>query len=98
MKAPCASLRERRDEKRGGNAAPWKAWKTSKPSFPLFPPGLEIRQETQTPDFNISTAPTAASINLSGKEKKTVTGIEFQLTRPRHFKHPMNVSVASLRS
>jgi hypothetical protein len=29
-----ASLRERRDEKRGGNAAPWKAWKTSKPSFP----------------------------------------------------------------
>ncbi len=48
--------------------------------------------------IELSTAPTAASINLSGKEKKTVTGIEFQLTRPRHFKHHNNVSVASLRS
>jgi hypothetical protein len=60
---------------------------------------LEIRQETQTPDFNISTAPTAGSINLSGKEKrKTVIGTEFQLTHPRHFKHHKNVSVASLQS
>jgi hypothetical protein len=56
-----ASLRERGDEKRRGNDAPWKAWKTQKPkaSFPPFPPGLEIRHKTKAPDFHISTAPTA---------------------------------------
>jgi len=56
-----AALRELRDEKRGGNDAPWKAWKTQKnqASFPLFPPGLEIRPRTKAPDFHISTAPAA---------------------------------------
>ena len=52
-----ATLRERQEEKRRGNDAPWKAWKTQKASFPLFPPGLEIRQTA--PDFHISTAPAA---------------------------------------
>src|SRR5437667_12090762 len=42
-----------------GNDAPWKAWKTQKASFPLFPPRLEIRQKA--PDSHISTAPTAAA-------------------------------------
>ena len=42
---------------------------------------------------------TAGYINLSGKEKRrTVTGTEFQLTHPSHFKHHKNVRVASLRS
>jgi len=56
-----ASLRKRGDEKRRGNDAPWKAWKTQKPkaSFPPFPPGLEIRHKTKAPDFHISTAPAA---------------------------------------
>ena len=44
---------------RCGNDAPWKAWKTQKASFPLFPPRLEIRQKA--PDSHISTAPTAAA-------------------------------------
>jgi hypothetical protein len=64
-----AALRELRDEKRRGNDAPWKAWKTQRPkaSFPLFPPGLEIRQKTKTPDFHISTAP--ATAYLTPKDK-----------------------------
>jgi hypothetical protein len=45
------ALRARRDEKRGGNAAPWKAWKTEKPSFPRFPPGLEIRPKNKGAGF-----------------------------------------------
>src|SRR5437667_4674995 len=51
---------------RCGNDAPWKAWKTQKASFPLFPPRLEIRQKA--PDSHISTAPTAAApqTQLSG--------------------------------
>jgi hypothetical protein len=43
---------------RGGNDARRKAWKTPTPSFPPFPPRLEIRQNA--PDSHISTAPTAA--------------------------------------
>src|SRR2546428_838750 len=35
---------ERPGRKGGGNDAPWKAWKTQKASFPLFPPRLEIRR------------------------------------------------------
>jgi hypothetical protein len=34
--------------------------KKAKASFPLFPPGLEIRPKPKTPDFHISTAPAAA--------------------------------------
>ena len=55
-----ATLRESRAEERRGNDAPWKAWKTQKASFPLFPPGLEIRQKA--PDSHISTAPAARLI------------------------------------
>jgi hypothetical protein len=55
-----AALRAQRDEERRGNDAPWKAWKTQKASFPLFPPGLEIRPKTKAPDFHIFTAPAAA--------------------------------------
>jgi hypothetical protein len=66
-----AALRERRDEKRRGNAAPWKAWKTQKASFPLFPPGLEIRQKTRTPDSHISTAQ-AAGLHQQGRTETEV--------------------------
>jgi len=67
-----AALRELRDEKRRGNDAPWKAWKTQKPkaSFPLFPPGLEIRQKPKTPDFHISTAPATAYLTSKGQNMK----------------------------
>jgi len=53
---------------RCGNAAPRKARKTPRTSFPLFPPRLEIRQTT--PDSHIPTAPTAAARrNLRGENK-----------------------------
>jgi hypothetical protein len=89
-----ASLRG--DEKRRGNDAPWKAWKTQKAqaSFPLFPPGLEIRPKT--PDFHIPTAPAA---RLYQQERiKNEAKTRFQLTDPGHFKHHKGASVASLRS
>ena len=53
--------------KRGGNDAPWKAWKTPKTSFPPFPLGLEIRPKP--PDSHISTAPTAGLILKEGEKK-----------------------------
>ncbi len=40
-----ASLRSEHPSRRCGNAAPWKAWKTLRTSFPPFPPGLEIRHK-----------------------------------------------------
>jgi hypothetical protein len=43
-KERATSLRSEHPKWRGGNAARWKAWKTPRASFPLFPPGLEIRQ------------------------------------------------------
>jgi hypothetical protein len=91
-----AALRERRDAKRGGNAAPWKEWKTQKTSSPLFPPGLEIRPKTKTPDFHISTAPTTGSYH--SERMKNEAKIKFQLTDPDHFKHHNRASVASLPS
>jgi transposase len=51
-----------------GNAAPRKARKTQRTSFPLFPPRLEIRQ--RTPDSHISTATTAAGVRNFRGEKK----------------------------
>ena len=51
-----------------GNAAPRKARKTPRPSFPLFPPRLEIRP--RTPDSHISTATTAAVVRNFRGEKK----------------------------
>jgi len=59
--AGSASLRSEQTEiqnQRGGNDARRKAWKTQTPSFPPFPPRLEIRQKT--PDSHIPTASTAA--------------------------------------
>jgi len=53
---------------RGGNDAPWKAWKTPKASSPLFPPRLEIWPTA--PDSHIPTAPAAGFI-LNEGEKKT---------------------------
>jgi hypothetical protein len=64
---PSASLRTGPQEKRGGNGTPWKAGKTPRASFPLFPPRLEIRQAT--PDSHIPTAP-AASFRSKRKDKK----------------------------
>src|SRR5947207_1764051 len=87
-----------REEKRRGNDAPWKAWKTQKPkaSFPLFPPGLEIRQKAA----RISTFPPrrrrVSSYSRSGGKNAAAT--EFQLTDPGHFKHDKDASVAALRS
>ncbi len=51
---------------RDGNEAPWKAWKTQDPSFPLFPPRLD-------PDYvgtHIPTAPTAGFILNEGRKKR----------------------------
>ncbi len=43
---------------RCGNDAPWKAWKTQKASFPLFPPRLEIRQKApDSPDTTFKILP-----------------------------------------
>jgi hypothetical protein len=53
---------------RCGNAAPRKAWKTPKTSFPPFPPRLEIRHKT--PDSHIPTATTAAVALKFRQEKK----------------------------
>jgi hypothetical protein len=59
--ADSASLRSEQTEvqnQRGGNDARRKAWKTQTPSFPPFPPRLEIRQKA--PDSHIPTTSTAA--------------------------------------
>src|SRR5439155_3053623 len=55
-----AALRAQRDEERRGNDAPWKAWKTQKASFPLFPPGFEFRPTTKATDVHLSNSPAAA--------------------------------------
>src|SRR2546425_621120 len=62
---------------RCGNDAPWKAWKTQKASFPLFPPRLEIRQKA--PDSHISTATTAAVFPHPKNRKETTTGYILRL-------------------
>ena len=65
--ASSASLRSEQTEiqdQRGGNDARRKAWKTQTPSFPPFPPRLEIRHKP--PDSHISTASATGSLpNLS---------------------------------
>src|SRR5580692_7282738 len=53
---------------RCGNAAPRKARKTPKTSFPPFPPRLEIRHKT--PDSHIPTATTAADLRPFRKGNK----------------------------
>jgi hypothetical protein len=63
-----APLAEKAPTPRCGNAAPRKAWKTQKPSFPTFPPRLEIRQKK--PDSHIPTASTAAVTLKILKTKK----------------------------
>ena len=92
-----AALRERRGEKRRGNDARWKAWKTqqTKASFPLFPPGLEIRPKNKAPDFHIPTAPAAALAHWGRTKDESKT--KFQLTESDHFKQDKQASVPSLR-
>ena len=83
----------RRNQRRG-NDAPWKAGKTQKPSFPLFPPGLEIRP--RAPDSHIPTAPATGLILQEGRkinEAKTA----LPLTDAGHFRHYNGASVAALR-
>jgi len=58
-----------RRKKRCGNDAPWKAGKTQQPSFPLFPPRLEIRPKT--PASHLSTAP-AARFHLKETEEENM--------------------------
>jgi len=70
--------------------------KKTKASFPLFPPGLEIRPKTQAPDFHIPTAPAAALYH--SERTKNETQNKFQLTDLGQFKHHRKASVASLRS
>jgi hypothetical protein len=96
--ARVASLREPPAAERRGNAAPWKAWKTqkAKASFPLFPPGLEIRRKTKAPDSHISTAPTAAVDHSERTKNEPET--KFPLTDRCQFRHHRKASVASLRS
>jgi len=57
-----ATLRELQGEERRGNDAPWKAWKTQKPTseFSTLSTGLGNPAKTKAPDFHISTAPAAA--------------------------------------
>lgn len=59
--APLQTLKKARAP-RCGNEAPRKAGKTqtTKASFPLFPPRLEIRRKAKAPDSHIPTATTAA--------------------------------------
>jgi len=62
---------------RRGNAAPWKAWKTPKASFPPFPPGLEIRHKTAGfPHFHRAGGELVHEKGDEKDEEKT----EFQLT------------------
>jgi len=82
MSAPAASRRSENDEMRSAvemtpRGKRGKLQKT-KPSFPRFPPGLEIRQKTKTPDFHISTAPTAGLYQLQRIKNEAET--KFQLT------------------
>jgi hypothetical protein len=79
---------------RGGNDAPWKAWKTQKASFPLFPPGLEIRQKAAGfPHFHRA----GDGFYPQRRREENAVETEFQLTDPGHFKHDRRASVASLR-
>jgi hypothetical protein len=96
--ARVAALREPPAAERRGNAAPWKAWKTqkAKASFPLFPPGLEIRPKTKAPDF--SHFHRADGGSSSPRKDKNETATRFHLTDRGPFKHHKNASVASLRS
>src|SRR5436309_15637243 len=78
-----AALRAQRDEERRGNDAPCKAWKTQKASFPLFPPGLEIRQKQKR---RISTfPPRRRRLYIITKEQNEPEN-KFQLTDLGQFK------------
>ena len=54
------AVAKKRRAPRGGNDAPWKAWKSQKADFPTLAPRLEIRPKPKAPDFHIPTASTAA--------------------------------------
>jgi len=98
MNATSASLRENGERKSAVEMTPGgKRGKLKKPkaSFPLVPPGLEIRQKAKTPDFHISTAP-AAGLSHSPRTKHE-DETKFQLTDHGQFRHDLIASVASLR-
>ena len=96
---PSASLRSENGERKSAvEMTPrGKRGKLKKPkaSFPLFPPGLEIRQKAKTPDFHISTAP-AAGLSHSPRTKHE-DETKFHLTDHGQFRHDLIASVASLR-
>jgi hypothetical protein len=71
----------------------------SKSQFPPLSTGLGNPAKNQSPDFHISTAPTAAYILSRWEgEKKNHGRDRIPVDRPRRFKQDENVSVASLRS
>jgi len=91
-----AALRAQRDEERRGNDATWKAWKTQKASFPLFPPGLGNPAKNQSagfPHFH-----RAGGGFIASQKNKNEPENKFHLTDLGQFKHDKNASVASLRS
>ncbi len=58
--ASLRSVRTKIQNRRGGNDARRKAWKTQTPSFPPFPPRLEIRHKPS--DFHIPAASATGSL------------------------------------
>jgi hypothetical protein len=69
--------------------------KNPKASFPLFPPGLEIRQKQRR---RISTFPPRRRRLYILREDKNETENKFQLTDLGQFKDHEKASVVSLRS
>jgi hypothetical protein len=63
------AVAKKRRVPRCGNDAPWKAWKSKKRAFPLFPPRLEIRPKVKAPDFHIPTA--SAADSQENQERRT---------------------------
>jgi hypothetical protein len=93
-----ASLRSVQTETRNlrrGNDAWRKGWKTQTPSFPPFPPRLEIRQKA--PDSHISTASAAAISHYPKLSRSPPHLIRISLTDADHFDQDPSASVASLR-
>ena len=65
---------------RGGNAALWKAWKTPRTTFPLFPQGLEIRPKAAGfPHFHRAGGGIKSTRKKARKDEEKN---EFQLTDP----------------
>ena len=76
-------FRARRDEKRGGNAAPWKAWKTPKRVSPSFHRAWKSGQKQRRRIPHISTAPTAEYIFVWEGEMKNQSRDRISVDRSR---------------